>query len=44
MSRGKKRKDAFKKARGFSLAFLPFIARAPCLAFQAFPQINARFT
>ena len=40
----RKRKDAFKKSQGFSLTFLPFIARATCLAIQAFPQINARFT
>ena len=39
-----KRKDAFKSSYGFSLTFLPFIARATCLAIQAFPQINARFT
>ena len=37
-------KDAFRKAQGFSLTYLPFIARATCLAIQAFPQINARFT
>ncbi len=39
-----KRKDAFRQAHGFSLTYLPFIARATCLAIQAFPQINARFT
>jgi len=39
----KARKDAFKKAHGFSLTFLPFIARATCLAIRAFPRINARF-
>jgi pyruvate/2-oxoglutarate dehydrogenase complex dihydrolipoamide acyltransferase (E2) component len=38
------RKDAFKTAQGFSLTFLPFIARATCLAIQAYPQINSRFT
>jgi len=38
----KARKDAFKKAAGFSLTFLPFIARATCLAIQAFPRVNAR--
>jgi pyruvate/2-oxoglutarate dehydrogenase complex dihydrolipoamide acyltransferase (E2) component len=37
-------KDAFGKAQGFSLTYLPFIARATCLAIQAFPRINARFT
>ena len=40
----RKRKDAFRASQGFSLTFLPFIARATCLAIQAFPQINARFT
>jgi pyruvate/2-oxoglutarate dehydrogenase complex dihydrolipoamide acyltransferase (E2) component len=39
----RQRREAFKKAQGFSLTFLPFIARATCLALQAFPQINARF-
>jgi pyruvate/2-oxoglutarate dehydrogenase complex dihydrolipoamide acyltransferase (E2) component len=38
------RKDAFKKAQGFSLTYLPFIARATCMAIEAFPYINARFT
>jgi pyruvate/2-oxoglutarate dehydrogenase complex dihydrolipoamide acyltransferase (E2) component len=37
------RKGAFKKAQGFSLTYLPFIARATCLAIQAFPHINSRF-
>ena len=39
----RQRKDAFRTAHGFSLTYLPFIARATCLAIQAFPQINARF-
>jgi pyruvate/2-oxoglutarate dehydrogenase complex dihydrolipoamide acyltransferase (E2) component len=39
----RQRKEAFKRAQGFSLTYLPFIARATCLAIQAFPQINARF-
>ena len=38
-----KRKQAFQEAHGFSLTYLPFIARATCLAIQAFPQVNARF-
>jgi pyruvate/2-oxoglutarate dehydrogenase complex dihydrolipoamide acyltransferase (E2) component len=38
-----KHKDAFRRSQGFSLTFLPFIARATCLAIHAFPQINARF-
>lgn len=37
------RKQAFKQANGFSLTYLPFIARATCLAIEAFPQVNARF-
>jgi pyruvate/2-oxoglutarate dehydrogenase complex dihydrolipoamide acyltransferase (E2) component len=36
-------RDAFKKAQGFSLTYLPFIARAACLAIHAFPHINASF-
>ena len=36
-------KEAFQKANGFSLTYLPFIARATCLAIEAFPQVNARF-
>ncbi len=39
----KARKEAFQTAHGFSLTFLPFIARATCLAIAAYPQINARF-
>jgi pyruvate/2-oxoglutarate dehydrogenase complex dihydrolipoamide acyltransferase (E2) component len=38
-----KHKPAFHEAHGFSLTYLPFIARAICLAIQAFPQVNARF-
>jgi pyruvate/2-oxoglutarate dehydrogenase complex dihydrolipoamide acyltransferase (E2) component len=38
----KARKEAFQAAHGFSLTFLPFIARATCLAISAYPQINAR--
>jgi pyruvate/2-oxoglutarate dehydrogenase complex dihydrolipoamide acyltransferase (E2) component len=37
-------KESSKKTQGFSLTYLPFIARATCLAIEAFPQINARFT
>jgi pyruvate/2-oxoglutarate dehydrogenase complex dihydrolipoamide acyltransferase (E2) component len=37
------RRAAFQTAHGFSLTFLPFIARATCLAISAYPQINARF-
>ena len=37
------RKDGFKRDNGFSLTFLPFIARATCLALRDFPNINATF-
>ncbi len=37
------RKTDFQATHGFSLTFLPFIARATCLAISAYPQINARF-
>ena len=33
----RQRRDAFRTAQGFSLTFLPFIARATCLAIRAFP-------
>ncbi len=39
----RQRKEAFQKRQGHSLTFLPFIARATCLAIEAFPLINARF-
>jgi pyruvate/2-oxoglutarate dehydrogenase complex dihydrolipoamide acyltransferase (E2) component len=39
----KARKEAVQTAHAFSLTFLPFIARATCLAISAYPQINARF-
>jgi pyruvate/2-oxoglutarate dehydrogenase complex dihydrolipoamide acyltransferase (E2) component len=39
----KARKEDFQTAQGFALTFLPFIARATCLAISAYPQINARF-
>jgi pyruvate/2-oxoglutarate dehydrogenase complex dihydrolipoamide acyltransferase (E2) component len=35
--------DAFRKAHGFPLTYLPFIARATCLALVAYPLVNARF-
>ncbi|MDP4594041.1 MAG: 2-oxo acid dehydrogenase subunit E2 [Beijerinckiaceae bacterium] len=37
------RKDLFRKAHGTSLTFLPFIARAICLALRAWPKVNAAF-
>jgi pyruvate/2-oxoglutarate dehydrogenase complex dihydrolipoamide acyltransferase (E2) component len=36
-------KERFKAETGVSLTYLPFIARACCIALQAFPHINARF-
>ena len=39
----KRHKDRFKAETGNALTFLPFIARACCIALQAFPHINARF-
>lgn len=36
-------KERFKKETGHSLTYLPFIARACCIALQAYPHINARF-
>ncbi len=37
------RKEAFRSERGIGLTFLPFIARAACLALRAFPHVNASF-
>jgi pyruvate/2-oxoglutarate dehydrogenase complex dihydrolipoamide acyltransferase (E2) component len=39
----KRARAEFTAANGFSLTFLPFIARATCLALSAYPRINARF-
>jgi len=36
-------KARFKAEQGVSLTYLPFIARAVCLALDAFPQVNSRF-
>jgi pyruvate/2-oxoglutarate dehydrogenase complex dihydrolipoamide acyltransferase (E2) component len=36
-------RERFKVETGSSLTYLPFIARAVCIALQAFPQVNARF-
>ena len=36
-------KEKFKTDTGYSLTYLPFIARACCIALQAFPHVNARF-
>ncbi|MBX3569748.1 MAG: 2-oxo acid dehydrogenase subunit E2 [Rhizobiaceae bacterium] len=37
------RKAAFKAETGLSLTYLPFIARASCIALKDFPQVNAQF-
>ncbi len=34
-------KEAWKRDNGFSLTYLPFIARATCMAIREFPRINA---
>ena len=39
----KSRKAAFERTHAFSLTFLPFVARAVCLAIADYPQINASF-
>jgi len=36
-------KEAFQRDNGASLTFLPFIARATCVALRDFPNINATF-
>lgn len=36
-------RDAFKEAEGFSLTYLPFIARATMEALSAFPVVNSQF-
>jgi pyruvate/2-oxoglutarate dehydrogenase complex dihydrolipoamide acyltransferase (E2) component len=36
-------KERFKAESGYSLTYLPFIARAVCIALQAFPHVNAKF-
>ncbi|PSJ65346.1 dihydrolipoamide acetyltransferase family protein [Kumtagia ephedrae] len=37
------RKASFKAETGVSLTYLPFIARASCIALKEFPQVNAQF-
>jgi 2-oxoglutarate dehydrogenase E2 component (dihydrolipoamide succinyltransferase) len=34
-------RDRWKRERGYSLTYLPFIARAVCLALKDFPRVNA---
>lgn len=36
-----KRKDAWKKEKGYSLTYLPYMARAVCKAIAEFPKVNA---
>jgi 2-oxoglutarate dehydrogenase E2 component (dihydrolipoamide succinyltransferase) len=36
-----RRRDGWKQEHGFSLSYLPFIARAVCLAIGDFPRVNA---
>lgn len=35
------KKDAWKSSKGYSLTYLPFVARAVCQALADFPRINA---
>lgn len=35
-------KEKFKAGTGFSLTYLPFLARAACIALRKFPQVNAQ--
>ena len=35
------RKDSWKSDQGYSLTYLPFVARAVCLALAEFPKVNA---
>lgn len=37
------RKEAFRASHGVSLTYLPFIARAVCLAIRKYPHVNAAF-
>ncbi len=36
-----KKRNSWKEEHGFSLTYLPFVARAVCLAIEEFPHINA---
>jgi pyruvate dehydrogenase E2 component (dihydrolipoamide acetyltransferase) len=36
-------KEAFRSQHGAALSFLPFIARAACLALASYPQVNASY-
>ncbi len=35
------RKDRWKQEKGYSLTYLPFVARAICMAIAEFPRVNA---
>ena len=35
------KKESWKSDKGYSLTYLPFVARAVCLAFAEFPKVNA---
>ncbi len=35
------RREEWKSAKGYSLTYLPFVARATCLAIAEFPKVNA---
>lgn len=37
------RREGFRAQTGFPLTYLPFIARAACIALKEFPQANAQF-
>ena len=39
----RKAKDGFAQHHGFALTYLPFVARAACLALNDFPRLNASF-
>ena len=39
----RKAKDGFAQRHGFALTYLPFVARAACLALSDFPRLNASF-
>jgi len=36
-------KEAFRNSHGMALTFLPFVARATCIALREFPNINGSF-
>jgi 2-oxoglutarate dehydrogenase E2 component (dihydrolipoamide succinyltransferase) len=36
--------EKWRKAHGYSLTYLPFVARAVVMAIEQYPQLNARYT